>query len=408
MHTNRPLDSSNFFIAGVNYKTADAATRGSYAVNIDLYEHILNLSASFNVSGLFVLSTCNRTEIYGFADSADQLIGLLCAQTTGNAPEFKKLAYIKRGADAIEHLFSVAAGIDSQILGDYEIVGQLKKAVKFSKDRGYINCFLERLVNSALQASKDIKNNTALSNGSVSVAYAAVQYIKENVSSLAAKRILLIGTGKIGRNSCLNLVNVLGATNITLMNRSEEKAAELATELNLQYAPISQMDTYILASDIILVATNSCEPAVLSADLINKGDKLIIDLSIPYNVEPSARQLSNVKLVNVDEISKMKDETLQKRESDMPKAKGIIAVHTTQFMEWYQMRRHAPALNAIKTKLSEIGNGHAQAFNSTPNQLTTQATIQRVVNGTAGKMRAQDQKGCYFIEAINEFMQVVA
>jgi glutamyl-tRNA reductase len=404
MHTNIPLDSSDFFIAGINYKTADAATRGTFAVNIDLYHEILNLSPVFNINGLFVLSTCNRTEIYGFADTADRLINLLCSQTTGSAAEFKALAYIKRGADAIEHLFSVAAGIDSQILGDYEIVGQLKQAVKFSKDHGYINCFLERLVNSALQASKDIKNNTSLSNGSVSVAYAAVQYIKENVTSLCTKRILLIGTGKIGRNSCLNLINVLGATNITLMNRSEEKAANLATELNLQYARINEMDSYILASDIILVATNSCEPAVLSADLINKGDKLVIDLSIPYNVEPSARQLTNVKLVNVDEISKMKDETLQNRERDMPKAKSIITEHIIQFMDWYQMRRNAPALNAIKTKLNEIGISTASTFSRNVSQLTTKATIQRVVNGTAGKMRTQDQKGCYFIEAINEFM----
>ena len=181
MHTSRPANPDNFFVAGISYKKTDAATRGQFAISLIHYEEALKLAPQFGLDTLFILSTCNRTEIYGFADNASQLIDLLCTQTTGDTDTFTRLAYCKQGDEAIAHLFKVGAGLDSQILGDYEIVGQLKQAVKFAKDRHLINSFLERLVNSVLQASKSIKSDTALSAGTVSASYAAVHYIKENL-----------------------------------------------------------------------------------------------------------------------------------------------------------------------------------------------------------------------------------
>jgi len=144
INSSQPVDISNFIVAGINYKKTDAATRGQFAVGNDQYENILRLAPLYKLNALFILSTCNRTEVFGFAEDPSQLINLLCTQTTGDKKTFTNLAYIKRGEAAVEHLFNVGAGLDSQILGDYEIIGQLKQAVKFSKDRGFINCFLEQ------------------------------------------------------------------------------------------------------------------------------------------------------------------------------------------------------------------------------------------------------------------------
>ena len=409
MNASRPVDISNFFIAGINYKKTDAATRGQFAINNDQYENIINLAPAYGTDALFVLSTCNRTEIYGFAESPAKLIDLLCTQTTGDKKTFIDFAYIKSGEMAVEHLFNVGAGLDSQILGDYEIIGQLKKAVKFSKERGFISCFLERLVNNVLQSSKTIKNDTLLSGGTVSVSFAAVQYIKENIEIDANKKILLIGTGKIGRNICKNLVDYLGTTNITLVNRSEEKAVELATELNLKSAPISQLAGLIASSDIILAATNAGEPTILRSHLLNNGDKLIIDLSVPNNVETSVKGLPGITLVNVDELAKLKDETLQRREAEAPKAKMIIAAQMADFMEWHRMRRIAPALNAIKIKLTVIHTLFKLTFPNvgpTCPVMDAEEKIQKVINGIANKMRSENRQGCYYLEAINEFMSV--
>jgi glutamyl-tRNA reductase len=192
----KPTDISTFFIAGINYKKTDASMRGDFAINDEQYSAILKTAPLFGVNELFILSTCNRTEIFGFAENIFSLIDLLCSQTKGSKKVFTELAYVKNGLDAIEHLFNVGAGLDSQILGDYEIVGQIKQAVKFSKEHERIHAFAERLVNCVLQSSKVIKNQTALSGGTVSVSFAAIQFIKEKFSSVAGKKILLVGTGK--------------------------------------------------------------------------------------------------------------------------------------------------------------------------------------------------------------------
>ncbi len=408
--TVQQKDISTFFVAGINYKKTDAALRGQFAVSTEQYANILELAASYGLNEIFVISTCNRTEIYGFAENADQLCGLLCSQTEGNVETFKSIAYIRNGKAAIAHLFDVAAGLDSQILGDYEILGQLKLAVKFAREKHFIGVYLDRMISAVLQASKLIKTNTELSGGTVSVSFAAIQFIKEHVADITAKKILLIGTGKIGRNTCKNLVDYLETKNIVLINRTESKAAELAQELGLQYAPIEALEQNIADADIILVATNSAEPVILSSHVSDQGDKVIIDLSIPCNVETAAQELHNTTFVNVDDLSKIKDATLHKREAEVPKAKAIIDEQIVEFLEWHAMRKNVPALKSIKNKLHAMHNcdlyiSYITRQNAAVCTATnTETRIQKVVNGMAIKMRHQNQPGCSYIDAINEFI----
>jgi glutamyl-tRNA reductase len=385
MPAQQHTDISTFFIAGINYKKSDAIIRGQYAINPDQYTALLAEAPQYGIKELFILSTCNRTEIYGFAQSAQELCELLCSQTQGSLENFTTLAYIKNGRKAIEHLFDVAAGLD------------------------FVGPYLERIVNGVLQSSKIIKNTTGLSGGTVSVSFAAIQYIKENVPQLDGKKILLLGTGKIGRNTCKNLVDYLGVKNITLINRTENKAAELAAELGLHFAPIEDLAKQIKEAAIILVATNSAQPVILESHVINGTDKLIIDLSIPYNVEAAAHLLPNVTLINVDELSKIKDLTLQKREAEIPKAKAIIAEHINEFLNWHQMRKNVPVLKAMKIKLEQMHS--CNLFNNTlyaditsPRNVGAEEKIQKVINGMAVKMRNQNQRGCHYIEAINEYI----
>jgi len=404
---NKTTDISKFFITGINYKKTDAALRGQFAISNEQYEKILTLAPAYHLHELFILSTCNRTEIYGFAEEPSQLINLLCTQTAGDPATFSSISYTKSGLDAVEHLYEVAAGLDSQILGDYEIVGQIKTAVKFARERGFIGAFMERLVNSVLQSSKSIKNQTALSGGTVSVSFAAIQYIKDRISHVADKKILLIGVGKIGRNTCRNMVDYLDTREITLINRTEERALCLAEEMGLKHAALEDAAAHIAAADIILVATNAEQPTLLRKHLEGQGEKLLIDLSIPCNIEKSAGELPGITLVNVDELSRLKDATLQKREAEVPKAKELIAGHIGEFVEWHDMRRYVPVLKAVKTKLKELHT--CPIFNklsgeSLPFTIHTDEQIQRVINGMATKMRQRNQGGCHYIEAINEYI----
>lgn len=404
MNTEYLKNISNFYVAGINYKKSDASVRGQFAISSEQYSTILEKASLQGLNEVFILSTCNRTEIYGFAYCSHQLVELLCSETIGDSETFKKSAYIKTGIDAIEHAFHVGAGLDSQILGDYEIVGQLKNAVKFSKEQGYVGAFTERLINCVLQSSKLVKNHTELSGGTVSVSFAAVQYIKQAVANPSSKNILLLGVGKIGRNTCKNLVDYLETDKITLINRSPEKAKELATELGLRSAPVEDLKQEIAKADIILVATNSPEPIILKEHVEGHGEKLIIDLSIPYNVHGEAQVLSNVQLINVDELSKMKDETLKMRMAEVPKAKAIIGGIMQEFEEWCEMRKHVPMLKELKVKLKELVAYHQDLYTTTTCTKKLDSYIQRVLNDTAGKVKVQNQRGCQYLAALNEFI----
>lgn len=406
-----PIDTniSKFILAGINYKKTDAFIRGQFAVSNEQNAAILELAPGFGINEVFVISTCNRTEIYGVAEDVQSLCKLLCTQTAGSLELFSEKAYIRQGEAAMEHLFDVAAGLDSQILGDYEILGQLKTAVKQSKEKGRIGVFLERLINVVLQSSKHIKTDTQLSGGTVSVSFAAVQYIRDHCTDISQKNILLLGTGKIGRNTCKNLVHYLDTRNITLMNRTPDKAAALADEMGLKHEPLENLHEAVQKASVILLATNSAEPVILESHIEHSTEKLIIDLSIPYNVEVAAGELPHITLVNVDELSKIKDETLHRREAEVPKAKAIIHQHMAEFIEWFELRKNVPLLKAVKNKLQSMhscnlfisytGNkAHVKAYDS--------EKIQKVINTTATKLRDRNQGGCNFIEAINDYMAV--
>ena len=261
---------------------------------------------------------------------------------------------------------------------------------------------MERLVNSVVQSSKAVKTNTLLSSGTVSVSFAAAQYIKGNINDVPNKNILLVGTGKIGRNTCKNLVDYLNTINITLVNRTEEKAANLAKELGLQSATYNNLAHEIDKADVILVATNSNEPTILKHHLENKSSKLIIDLSVPSNVAAAAATLPNITFIDVDGLSKIKDETLQKREAEVPKAIAIIKEHIADFKEWHDMRKHVPMLMLVKVKLQEIQKSSDEIL--IDEETDHEEKIQKVINSLATKMRRNNTIGCHYIEAINEFI----
>ena len=242
----------------------------------------------------------------------------------------------------------------------------------------------------------------------MSVSFAAVQYIKEKFNNIAGKKILLLGVGKIGRNTCKNLVDYLHATNITLVNRSSEKAATLARELQLHHAPLEQLALKLAEADILIIATNSPTPIINRTHLEGKGHKLVIDLSVPFSVDKNAQGLQNVQMVNIDELAKIKDETLQKRQSEVPKAKVIITRYIAEFMDWYVMRKNAMVFRIIKSKLQEMQAlplcGRLFSEDTNLSEFDLDKKIQSVINNMAVKMRRKGYCACYYLEAINEFL----
>ncbi len=398
----------NFWVIGVNYKKSDALIRGLFAVSNEQYEKALQLAPQYGISDIFIVSTCNRTEVYGFADTAEHLMELLCNVCEKDIEVFAANCYKRNAQVAIQHLFHVAAGLDSQILGDFEILGQIKTSVKFAKAHGYIGTFLERLLNCMIQSCKSIKTNTSLSSGTISVAFAAVQYIKDFYAELKHKKIVILGTGKFGRTVCRNIVDYLNVKEITLLNRTEESAIELANELHLKSAPFADLEKEVADASIVLVSTSAHDYILTKSQLEGRGEKLIIDLSVPRNVDIEAADLEGITLIDVDLLSKIKDETLSNRKLEIPKAIAIIDSNIAEFTDWYEMRKYAPALKNIKEKLKDIyisPNIFMRNFTQiSDGQILHEEKINKVVGSLAMKMRNHNLLGCHFISAINDFI----
>lgn len=314
----------SFYVVGLSYKKADAEVRGKFSLDDVAKKNVLLQAKNEGIESLLVSSTCNRTEIYGFAEHPFQLIKLLCDNSNGTVENFQQVAYVYKNKEALNHMFRVGTGLDSQILGDFEIISQIKQSFTDSKKMGLTNSYVERLVNAVIQASKKVKNETDLSSGATSVSFASVQYIMNNVQDIGNKNILLFGTGKIGRNTCENLVKHTKNEHIVLINRTKETAEKVAGKFNLIVKDYADLQLEIQKADVLVVATGAQNPTVDAEILKLKKPLLILDLSIPKNVDENVKTNPNVTLVHLDHLSQVTDETIEKRKEHIPAAEQII------------------------------------------------------------------------------------
>lgn len=340
-----------YYVVGLSYKNADLLTRGKFSLSKNQINLLLEHAKADGLNELMVISTCNRTELYGIVEDPQILIDYLCKFSQGTQIQFNKKGYVLSEQKAINHVFQVGCGLDSQIIGDFEIIGQLKKSFYNSKKHDIVNGFTERLVNSVIQASKRIKTETQLSSGATSVSFASVHYILENVKDVKNKSILLFGTGKIGRNTCENLIKHTQNDHIILINRSEESAHKVAGKFNLVVKNIMDLNQEISKADILIVATGADDVTVDVSIIANKKPLLILDLSIPSNVDTQLKNLDNVTVVNLDELSQLTNAALKNRKQYVPEAKTILKEIQNDFLQWLAHRKFAPTLRALKRTL---------------------------------------------------------
>ncbi len=405
--------SSYFYAIGLSYKKADADIRGRFSLDEDSKHNLLSQAKANGIESLVVTSTCNRTEIYGFAQHPFQLIELLCNNTSGTVEEFREVAYIYKNKDAIAHMFRVGSGLDSQILGDFEIISQLKASTRLSRKHKLLNHFLERLTNAVIQASKRIKTETEISSGATSVSFASVQYIFDAVKDVSNKNILLFGTGKIGRNTCENLVKHTKNEHITLINRTKTKAERIAGKFNLLVKDYANLQEEISNTDILIVATGAQRPTIDKHIIQSKKPLLILDLSIPKNVDENVEELENVSLVHLDDLSKITDKNLEARKSHIPSAEAIIEDVKGEFNSWLETRKFAPTIKALKHKLTDFATAELDTqrkklsdFNEAQAELISTKIIQKITNHFAHHLKEDDVSTNDSLELIQKVFQL--
>ncbi|NMH25737.1 glutamyl-tRNA reductase [Flavobacterium solisilvae] len=404
---------TTFYAVGLSYKKADAEIRGKFSLDDNGKENVLIQAQKEGIVALIVTSTCNRTEIYGFAQHPFQLIKLLCENSQGTVEDFQKVAYVYKNQEAVSHMFRVGTGLDSQILGDFEIISQIKSAFVQSKSLNLANAFMERLVNAVIQASKRIKNETEISSGATSVSFAAVRYIFNTVEDIANKNILLFGTGKIGRNTCENLVKHTKHEQITLINRTKDKAERLAKKLDLIVKDYADLQVEIQKADVLVVATGAQNPTVDKTILNLKKPLLILDLSIPKNVNENVQDIDDVTLIHMDHLSQMTDETLENRKKHIPAAEAIIEEIKDEFISWTKQRKFAPTIHALKEKLNSIKDGELNVqrkkmanFDEEQAELISARIIQKITNHFANHLKDDNTLVDESIEWIEKIFQL--
>jgi len=386
-----------FYAVGLSYRKADAETRGKFSLDTNAKTTLLQQAKQTGISSLIVTSTCNRTEIYGFAEHPFQLIKLLVDNSRGTVEEFQRAAFVYKNNEAINHLFRVGTGLDSQILGDFEIISQIKLSFTESKNHGLANAFTERLVNSVIQASKRVKNETELSSGATSVSFASVQYILNNVADVQNKNILLFGTGKIGRNTCENLVKHTKNDHIVLINRTKEKAEKVAGKFNLVVKDYDLLPLEVPNADVLVVATGAQLPTIDKDILVLDKPLLILDLSVPKNVHANVLDLPNVTVVHLDDLSKITDSTLENRKKHIPAAEAIIEEAMVEFTDWTNARKFAPTINALKEKLNTIADNELNFqrkkitnFDEEQAEIISQRIIHKITTHFANHLKDRD------------------
>lgn len=397
-----------FCVAGINYHKADIEVRGGFSVSREDFGRIATSAKAQMIRSVFVVSTCNRTEIYGFVENVMQLATLLTEQTRGDIQDFLKYGYLKNGEDAIRHLYNVASGLDSQILGDYEILGQLKQAVDAAAAEQVLGPIMNRTVNYTFQASKKIKTDTGLSSGTVSVSYAAIELLKD-IPGINEKKILVVGAGKFGTNVCKNLREYLPLTAVTLMNRTDATAKSMAEKTGAAFIPFENIRSSVCDTDIIIVCTNSQEPTIYPSLLEDAGEKLILDLSVPANVHPAVKEMPGVQVIDVDEISTtILDKTIARRKAEVPRAEEILTHYQKEFFTWLEEYKYSLHIKNWKDKLQELSEWQPQQFCEMASKplLSPDRKVQKAVTRLAVNLRTNQEKGCQFINAINDYLQM--
>ena len=352
---------NQFKAVSLSYKKAPLEIRELVSLSEEACKGLLQLLADYTqATDVLVLSTCNRTEVYYSAeeDLSNEIIKLIGIQK--NIPNIGDYTgyfnVLSQSNEAIRHLFYVAMGLESQVVGDMQIVNQVKRAYQWSADENMAGPFLHRLMHTIFFTNKKVVQQTAFRDGAASVSYAAVELINELTANVVEPQVLVIGLGEIGTDVCRNMAKFeRGSVSIT--NRSMDKAEALARECGFSATPFEEVSAAIAKADVILCSVAADQPFITRA-LIEEHEilshKFLIDLSVPRSIEAAVEEVPGVLLYNVDEIENKATSALEKRKAAIPQVKEIITESIAEFNDWSKEMMVSPTIHKLKNALEQI------------------------------------------------------
>jgi glutamyl-tRNA reductase len=354
----------HIFLLGVSHKTAPVELRERLDfASRDLGAAVEALAARPGASESVVLSTCNRSEVYVAADDVEhargELVSFLSDFHALPAQAFLPHLFAHEDAAAVRHLFRVASGLDSLVVGEPQILGQVKEAYATATGRHSAGPLLNKLFHTSFAVGKRVRSETALGEGAVSVSFAAVQLARKIFGKLAGRRVLVVGAGEMGKLTAQHLRGQ-GVGEIVITSRNLARAAELAAVVDGIAAPWAELMHVLGPADIVITATGSQTP-ILGRDQIasvmgrQRRDPLfIIDIAIPRDVDPAAGEIEQVFLYNVDDLQTIVRENLSRRGSEVERAEAIVDEEVGRFMAWHRSRAAIPTVVALRQRFEAI------------------------------------------------------
>jgi glutamyl-tRNA reductase len=349
---------------GINHKTASLETREKVAfAGKHKAEAYSDLVCGGPIGQCVILSTCNRTEIYALASDAEAgraaLIAMLEKVRGATCAELENCLYYYSGPEAVAHLFRVTAGLDSMILGETQILGQVKEAYDKAVQLGSIGKELHGLFQQAVRCAKKVQTDTKINHNSVSVSYIAVEMLRKEIGSFEGMRVLVIGTGKMSRLTLKHLHD-LGAQDIWVTNRTHARARELARQFDGKTVDFSRKKENLPAIDIIISSTGAPHLLLRKDDmeqvmtLRNNKPVFIIDLAVPRDIDPEISKLKNIFLYDMDSLQQVVAGNQQERKKEASAARNMIALEAEEFQDWFKTLAVGPVIRALRHKADQI------------------------------------------------------
>lgn len=338
-------------LVGLNHRTAPVSVREKFSLANVSESAAWPLTKSGELAESFLLSTCNRVETLGIGPRkpADTLLDLWAAACGANREDIKPYVYTYHGSEAISHLFEVAASLDSMVLGEPQILGQLKAAYRSAVNFHATGPILNRLFHKAFSVAKRVRHETAVASSAVSISFAAVELARRIFGNMAGRKAMLLGAGEMAELAALHLLQA-GVDEIIVINRTLEHGQALAQRIHGRAEDFGRMRDCMLEADIVIASTGSPDPIILAEDMPpilrarRNSPMFFIDIAVPRDIDPAVNALDNIYLYDIDDLKEVVEENKAARQQEAGKARAIIEEETERFMRWLENLEVKPAI----------------------------------------------------------------
>ena len=384
-------------VLGVNYHTSPVTLLEKVMIPVPAMSSALrDLSEHSDIREVVILSTCNRTEVYAVAErfhsAHADILEFLCATSGLSADEIAPHLYSQYDEEAVVHLFEVTAGIDSAVLGETEIVGQVRDAWDFAMKQGTSRSTLNLLFRYALESGKRARTETGISRSTASVAHAAVEMSEEILGTLQGKRVLVVGAGEMGEGVA-GALSRAGAESITVLNRTAARAQVLATKIGARVSDFSNLESELGTVDVVVTCTGAGE-IIIDHDLmkrvrqVHSNPVLLVDIALPRDVAASVSELPGVTLRDLDHLSEWAQRGIDKRSSEVGQVRVIIGEEVDRFLLDQTQRQAAPLVAQLRRFVEDIRQAEVDRFDASLAAMTPEQRelVESISHGIINKM----------------------